>query len=169
MKQSVIINFSVTTRLPAKHLIMPPMPSTVSLPWLAAKKFQSIWLPVSACSHGNAAAMYRFLNWLDGPSDQIWIVFTLSINKLWRIFLTKTRIHCLEWETSSDTTTAGWHSFFCHKAVPSFSSTVSSLDWIQENWRIPSNRLEWFYSPCVIHLREAWSSHDNDRHMHVLA
>ena len=114
--ESVINDLPVTTCLPVKHLIVPPVLSLEPLPWLTAKMFQSICISVSACSHGNAAAIYQFLNWLR-LSDQIWTVFTLFLHKLWRIFLTKTRIHCLECETSSDTTTAGWYLFFCHKAA----------------------------------------------------
>ena len=37
--ESVIIDFPVTTHLPAKRLIVPLIPSTVPLPWLAAKDF----------------------------------------------------------------------------------------------------------------------------------
>ena len=124
--ESVIIDFSLTTRLPAKRVTVPPMLSTVPLLWLAAKKFQSIWMSVSAY-----VPMYQFLNWLDGLSDTIWAVLKLSINKLWRIFLTKSTIHCLEWETSFDTTTARWHSFFCHKAAVNIVIWVFTqcVDW----------------------------------------
>ena len=128
--ESVIIDFPMTTCLPAKHLIVPPVSSTTLLPWLAAKKSQSIWMSVSACNHGNAAAMYRFLNWLDRLSDQIWTVFRLSINKLWRIFLTKRRINCLECETPLILQLLGGTCFFAKSSCKYSSLGFHPMCWL---------------------------------------